>query len=258
MSIDNVDDIEPNPDPEPTPSPMVNSVVNNVVNNVVSDVVNDVNMDDVGNVVDVDSVSNVANVSIPFNYIYDSKYSKVDDSCCAFTHAGDSTVFLDKQITEGIFQWSMIIIYKDYGLSEFCLGVASTALVSKLKNTLIGVSSGSCGFTFWRSDNRELFSTFAGTNSNDGMVISGKETCVRNGSTVMAELNMEESTLCFFVNGRKVPHIITEIPASVYMGMSGHFRSYSFRNHSFTTVSFCRVSAPTAASQVWCKLHTVR
>lgn len=229
---------EPNPDPSPDPDPDIDDIQIPVANNIQIPVANN-------------------NINIPVLYKYNiNSGCVVNDLLCVFTHAGDRTVFLDQQISQGIYQWTVRIMYKDRVHSEFSMGIASTSLVPKLEKQFIGILSGSCAFSFWRNEYRECYSTFTGTNSDDGSLIAASQTAVHHRSKVMAELNMDDHTLSFFVNERKVPHVITELPESVQIGMTGHFRNWSSSDLAFRTVSFCKVPASTQSAQV-CKLHTL-
>lgn len=169
---------------------------------------------------------------------------------CIFEQRPFCTAFMDKDITEGIFDWTIKIRYEEGMHTFFCLGVAPMAVSEKCENCTLRCLYGACGFYFWRGADGSLASHLCGV--CNGADISYTETPVPDGAMVIAEVDADAHTLSFFVNGQRVPRSISKIPTPLHLGVSGWRRLHGPHAHacprdalpSVLSVSFARLAFP--------------
>lgn len=151
--------------------------------------------------------------------------------------------FLDGKITQGIFNWVVRIKYTpDENLgSEFSLGVASLSHVHSFLGAGcdVGFALGSSGLCFHK-DGNVLFSRLEGV--KDFTDFYSKKAPVPDDSLVAVEVNSDSRTMCFFVNGVKAPHAVSQVRFPLYLGISCCGKT------SFTSISVHRQLAPTRSS----------
>lgn len=140
------------------------------------------------------------------------------------------TTFLDSEITDGIFRWTLKINRGAENTSECYLGAAPCGLISMYD--VLGISEGSFSFDMEKYEDGMLRSYFCGVRSE----LIDCETPVPDISLVAVEVDTTAKTIVYSVNGKIVPHALSNIPAPLYLGITG------YSPLSFTSVSFRRLS----------------
>lgn len=147
------------------------------------------------------------------------------------------TVFVDRNITEGIYHLTIKIKYgAGQKNSALDMGVAHSDTLKQCYDKTLGEIAGSCCLGFGVMDGH-LVSVMDGVKDNEKSLSA--EHTVPDGSLVGAELDSVAHTLSFFVDGKKFPHAISSVKNPVYFGIDG--AGYS----SFVAVSLRRLSAAT-------------
>lgn len=149
------------------------------------------------------------------------------------------SIFLNPTIIKGLLHWSVQI---DYGTgNDFSIGGAASNCLSRLDTLYFCCHrEKACGFNFYVSGVK-LYSHL--DNADDfGARYSFEETPVPNNSVVAAEVDFTLRTLTFFVNNKKVPRGISQIPVPFSLGMcstriGGSFTSLSLRRLAYATPS---------------------
>lgn len=130
------------------------------------------------------------------------------------------TVFVNKDITKGVFKWIVQVNYAQNIKNYFSMGAVFSIHMWELMRSKLG-APGTCAFSF----------------SPSGSVLSRvhvKGPMVSSGSVVALEADATHRTLCFFVNGKKLPFAFSEIPVPLRVGISSS--NYAF----FTSLHFYR------------------
>lgn len=155
-----------------------------------------------------------------------------------YIFAYSSSISLDYLIAEGAFRWTIKFEFgTDKDSSFLRIGVAPPRFLNELAIRSLGVLDGSsCCFRFGRDNCTYLDGVY------DGGAIPNRETTVPDCSLVAADINTVTRTLSFFVNGKRVPRAISEVPVPLHFGVSGGGGS------SFVCVSFLRVAARPSSS----------
>lgn len=179
---------------------------------------------------------------------------------CSFPEKSLS-IFLNARISNGIFRWTIHCQYTKSSNSCLWLGAVPDGWLGSFEECVIGKTHRSCAFMFRRVYDH-LESYFYGTVDDDPEVERGGclvtkdheyyadlRHCIRgttqvpDGAFVAAEVDATERTLSFFVDEKKVPCEIYDIPTPLYLGVSGF-------SSSFRTVSLLRLpKAASAAAQ---------
>lgn len=166
---------------------------------------------------------------------------------CLF-HAGSyRTIFLDREISKGVYQWTARIKYSSPDNSCLRIGVAPTDLLSKCDNYALGMLGKTCCFSMAQ------FTVCRETVPRSSVVIkrltldgaeeydyeSKSRMAVDDNSLVTVEVDVDASTLVFSINGRELPTGIGGVYAPLHLGISGLGRP------SFASVCFLRLRSPT-------------
>lgn len=178
---------------------------------------------------------------------------------CEFTHKrvgihcrfpfDNRTVFLDTQITEGIFNWTVKIEYAREGSSGLYPGIALTSLLGYCDGRFLGTMNGTCCLRIDKWFPHEYKTVLRGVDGDRDL--SDTETMVPDRSLVTVEADLTAGTLVFFVNGHKVPCGVSRLVGPLHFGISG------LGNPSFTSLLLRRQLRPTR-SPVVCRLYTFR
>lgn len=156
-----------------------------------------------------------------------------------FVSDNDRTIFLNTKISEGVFCWTVRIMYTENGNGSFCMGTAPTELLNVCDNYLVGRVSGTCNIMFIKTEFARLEGVEnVNVNDFDNIGFACTEMKIHDRSLVTAEVDVSARTLSFFVNEKKVPIAVSNVNVPLYFGMAG------WRGGSFTSVSFHRL--PTA------------
>lgn len=161
---------------------------------------------------------------------------------------GSEVVYQNTLITKGIFNWMIKIEIGTEEYSSIAFGFASSELDG---NIGIDRTDGSCALRLHKKkgmkhENGRLIATLSGVKDGRYTIVS-LETMggvnVTDHSILAAEINMPTQTLSFFAKGKKIPHIVTHIPESLYMAVSG----FSCRSDVpfFTSLAFRRLRSAT-------------
>lgn len=164
---------------------------------------------------------------------------------CKFPEDCVRTVFVDKQLSDKIYRWIVAIEYAKKGESYFWIGAAPADRLKEFNQTALGYLIGST-FIFSRDRRGSLKSGIVA----DVNAIPWLPTPVPAGATVAIEADCAGHTLCFFVNGRKIPRGFKGVRVPLHVGMSGC-------NSSFTSLSFLRLSSNTP-SAVACRYYDTK
>lgn len=173
---------------------------------------------------------------------------------CRFTPYSLATIFLNTTITQGVFRWTVKPGYNPHlRKSDFYLGAAPADLLRRCECMGLGTLNGSASFFFWRRLNHlenTLRSLLWGIRwGPHGYEASHQlETPVPDNSLVSIEADSAARTLCFFVNGQKVPRAVSDMCFPLHFGMSGSCNVF------FISLSFRRLPSVTP-SPVVCKFY---
>lgn len=158
------------------------------------------------------------------------------------------TVFLDKELTNGVWQWTVQISYKT-PFSKFWFGFAPSDCLESCEDLSLGLFAelGSASLHFKSCKGRLLW-RLAGVETADRL--HEDESPLMDNSLVTIEADIDAQTVCFFVENEKAEKEklafgISRILTPIYFGMSG-------MNASFSSVFFRRLCTPTP-SPVPCK-----
>lgn len=159
----------------------------------------------------------------------------------------DRMIFLNSAINEGIYRWTVRIKYALFKPTTFNLGASPPDLLSAKQDRVLDLFSNNSARTaylsLWRDGPGLLRSYIYGV----GGEVPPDETQVPQGACVAIEVDANAHTLAFFVNGTKIPHIITHMRFPVHLGVTGSCGS-------FFSLSYLRLRFPTQ-SETKCKLH---
>lgn len=175
---------------------------------------------------------------------------------CVLTTKSFHTLFFDQLINEGVYRWTVQIVYGTNGYS-FNFGAANRMDLLFMDC----ISYGGACFHFWQNSSEKIPRSMLdgvegysiGRGTEHGAIV------VPSGGAVAMETDTETRTLCFFVNDRKICYGISEVIVPFYMGLTQcgghdqHFISLSFRRlPSATPVSshtalFPHTSSPSLA-----------
>lgn len=187
-------------------------------------------------------------ISVPLqqtNTTYTVTQTVRGEHCFLWAPSTYTTVFLDREIAEEVFQWTIKIEYGKKN-SFLYLGTAHSSVISNCRDSVLGAVRGTCSFRFYRIPNGLYRSGLGGVISFHD--VPDMETSVPDNSLVAIEIDIDADTLSFFVNGKKVPRVITRIQSPLYAGVSGCDQP------SFTSISFRRLLR-TTPSTVECKTY---
>lgn len=151
-----------------------------------------------------------------------------------FSQPGTRTVFLDKPLSQGIYQWTVRVVFCNTPTKKSYLHFGATAIEDQSKfddgrTTALGKNNG-CSLNFWQDDDGKTHSLLRGVQNGPN---DKTETPVPDGALVTLEANMDTRTICFFVNEKKVLMAISQIPKSIYLGMSGSHSSFTVISHGY-------------------------
>lgn len=178
---------------------------------------------------------------------------------CVVTTKFNQTLFFDKLINEGVYRWTVQIMYGTNGYN-FYFGAANRMDMLSYECICFG---GAC-FCFWQNSERiEPRSMLKGVEGYSlGRGTEYGAIVVPSGGTVAMEADTEARTVCFFVNDRKIRYGISDVIVPFYMGLTQcgghdqHFVSLSFRRlpsatpvSSHTALPSHTASAATTAAQ---------
>lgn len=166
---------------------------------------------------------------------------------CAFGEDDEyQTVFLEKSVTEGIFQWKVQFYHGTERTTQFYFGLALTSCLSDCELHWLGSSPGSYSFGFCYQYKKRIWSKLFGEFKTRGFEFKME---VPDKSLIVLEVNADSRILSMFVDGKKVPVSIASIPIPFNLGVSGEYKP------SFTSLSFCRLpSATPTPPDCTCKL----
>lgn len=151
------------------------------------------------------------------------------------------TLFLEIQITSGVFQWKVQISYAEKSLSLFNFGAAPSNRLVECDNDHLGCMSGGCSLLFLKDHTGRLQTGLQGVMNEIKCQSFEKEKIrVPDNASVTEELDTRTSTLSFLVNGKKIRHAISGLPTPIHLGMFLYQGS-----NSFTSLSFGRISSVT-------------
>lgn len=156
------------------------------------------------------------------------------------SNVDDYTDFLERKFTAGVWRWTIACQYRHS--KRFCLGAGNgnEESMCKWKENFLGTFESS-SFDF-RKDNTCLRGV-QGWNAG----IDPKETQVENGSYVGIELNVSARTLCFFVEGDRIPRAVCNFfYPSICLGVSSD--NHWEREPDVHSVSLMRLVLPTFSS----------
>lgn len=161
------------------------------------------------------------------------------------------TVFLEKNISEGCYRWSVKIGYANKGeYSEICMGTTPSDSVSAL-TALPLRQNGACSLLCCCRRDGSTQSLLQGVSNAGGVSAEETNVPVPTGSNVAMEVDISSRSLAFFVNGVKVPLTIGGVHAPLHLGICG------WRNVRFHSLSFHRLATPTF-SPVRCRVFCCR
>lgn len=137
------------------------------------------------------------------------------------------STFVNNQIESGVFRWDLSFV-KDEGIKTlFCIGIVSSPLVEKCSH--LGKDEGACSFSLYMFI-KELGVGLRGV--DDSVDFPHHTVGITKRSLVSVEVDANARTLSFFLNGEKIPFIISHIHVPLYIGASGvewtFFQSLSF------------------------------
>lgn len=175
----------------------------------------------------------------------------MDFLCSAF-----HTVFLWTPVTEGVFRWSIRIHYP-WSSSALFIGTAPPMLLNQRNAHVLGVPGdhslglglSSCGMDLRGVEADDIQCGDGWCEPNTTVPVRDVE--VADNSLVAVELDADAHTVSFLVNGKKVPHVVTNVFSPLNCGVTGYqqasFTSISFRRLPFATPSplHCQYYKPT-------------
>lgn len=177
---------------------------------------------------------------------------------CSFKN-DKSNIFLDKEISEGIYRWTIRIKYKSDPSkdSKFYIGINCTGNIYYYSYSPLSTFGGSCAFCFEKIILRK-YHWITGTSYDSalcglqGVYSSLKiSTHVRDYSIVSVEVDLctEVPTMYFFVDGERVPHAVTRVRTPFYFGVTGS------AGQSIISTSLLRLRQRTPSSAP-CECHS--
>lgn len=148
---------------------------------------------------------------------------------CSYVNDDLRTLFLDREIKQGIFQWTLRIGYAETEIgSFFYVGSAPVDRLTYYDDYFLGGAGGSCSLHIWNTHNTPGAS-FNGL-ADDAIVHT---TAVTDGSILAAELDADSRTLSFTLNGTKITDILSNVHVPCKLGVTSSqgssFTSFSFR-----------------------------
>lgn len=156
---------------------------------------------------------------------------------CTFTINDFRTVFLAQPITSGVWRWNVQIGYAPN--APIRIGACPSNNITICDDSFLGFQnkSGSASLFIFKDRDGTLQSSLRGVKGSDN--IPPQETVVPDKATVTVEVNMNTKTLIFFVDGKKVPRGISNLPPnSVHLGVTGYYKP------SFTSLSLQKMTQP--------------
>lgn len=156
------------------------------------------------------------------------------------------TLFLSTLITEGVFRWTIQVFYTHPTKTAwFYLGVCPSNRVRECDGQgLSGYVPDTCSYYFGRWGSKGFQSVLE--NVVD-FHVNCKENIVPDKSMVAVEVDTNSRTMCFFVNGRKLPFGISDIVVPLYLGVNQSTEN-QYESASFTSLWFRRLPRLTLCS----------
>lgn len=167
------------------------------------------------------------------------------------------TVFLTPVIAKGVYQWTVKIEQYGRGQSMFYMGTALADRIMNCENCCLGLVKGSCSAAFTRLVIGTLYCSLIGVEGHPRLC--AEEAVAPEGTCIGAEMDSSTATLSFFVNGRKVPNIVSGVEFPSHMGMSlcRMDDSHLPDRMAFTSLSFRRLPHATP-SAIACNFYRAR
>lgn len=173
---------------------------------------------------------------------------------CLFTSKGHRSIFLNKEISEGVFRWTLKIEYNDLEDCTLRIGTVPANLLSESDNFPIGLLKGTCCFWLYHSkfSFRPLgFSNYThyqcGLDGVENERLIRENYTVNDNDVVAVEIDIAAHSMFFFYsNGEtSVLFAISHIPSPLYLGVSALHRP------SFTSMSFRRLPCITRPTETF-------
>lgn len=179
---------------------------------------------------------------------------------CVIRDPTKGSVFLAKKLCQGIFNWKIKVSYDELR-STFTLGVAPEGRLDSLSVKSMEDCSQSPCLSFTRrakgyrtgkvsrmpKDPMVYEHWSYWHHMKDTHLIPQTETVVLEGATVAMEFDSDKQTLSYFVDGRKVPRVVTRVYDPLFFGVTGSAGC-------FLSLAFARLPNPTRSS-VSCTSH---
>lgn len=170
--------------------------------------------------------------------------SIITSSRCVFIKADCTpTVFLDKNISTGVFRWTITINYSQEGRSDIYVGSAPVECIPLHNDHSLGFRyAGDCSLQCRRREDGSLATDLWGARDEDCYPV--EEARVPDGSMVAVEVDTFLRTISFFVGEKKIPHAFSNIRTPLCFGASGTI------NSCITLMSLRRLPASTPSPVV--------
>lgn len=182
---------------------------------------------------------------------YSIQSLKTGERCC-FTDRCAHTAFLDREISEGIYSWTVQpeLTYTMRS-HDLMIGIASLDLLKVWERRWLGLTAGSCSLSLRKSESERNYSSKLEGVEGWHNAPEREGPSVACWSLVTIEFDYKTHTLVYFVDGKRIVPAISGVPSPFLFGVSGigcpHFLSLSFR----------RLPSPTTSCAV-CKFSRCR
>lgn len=128
------------------------------------------------------------------------------------------TLFLEEEIKEGCYQWSIKINYGSLGYPDFWFGLAPADQAALYDNSHLGSTPETAALHFYKWFDNSTLSDLCGVKNMPTKVL------VREGSVVTMEVNVAKKRLYFSVGGTMIlpdiPISLSKIPKPWLLGVS--------------------------------------